>query len=181
MRSMMSIERCAIALGVTALAALCLVACGRKEETPKRSTMEEAAQALPPEQQLTVEHDANGEVRYKGQTLTGEKYVGQMGGHVTIPASFPADFPLYPGGVPFAAMEIDDGTTILTLDAPDRAPEVYGFYEDHLPASGWRIDSELNVGGKRVLTAIKGKLKAEIQIEGTEKGARILFQLNPVS
>jgi hypothetical protein len=177
---MISIERCAIALGVTALAALCLAACGRKEETPKPSSMEEAMAGLPPEQRPKIERGENGAIRYEGQTEKGETYVAQMGGKVSMPASFPADLPLYPGAVPYSAMETSGGNTIIGLDTPDGAPEIYGFYEDRLPASGWKIDSELNVGGKRVLTAIKGKLKAVIQIEGTDKGTRIAFMLSPV-
>ena len=140
---MISIQRCAIALGAIGLTALCISACGRKEEAPKRSAVGEATEALPPEQQAKVVRGANGEIRYEGQTLTGEKYVAQMGGHVTMPASLPADFPLYPGAVPFSAMEIGGGTTIVGLDTQDKAPDVYSFYEDRLPASDWRIDSEL--------------------------------------
>ena len=78
-------------------------------------------------------------------------------------------------------METGGGTTILSLDTDKQAREVYGFYKMKLPPSGWTIENELNVGGQRVLTAIKDGRKAVIQIERTEKGARISFLLDPVT
>ena len=178
---MISIQRWAIAVGAIGLTALCFAACGGKEEAPEQSAMEKALDALPPEQRPKIEHGESGEIRYEGQTESGEKFVAQMGGNVTLPANFPEDVPLYPDAVPFSAMETGGGTTLLSLDTDKPAPKVYEFYKEKLPASGWKIDNELNVGGQRVLTAIKGDRKAVVQIESTEKGARIGFLLSPVS
>ena len=178
---MISIQRWAIAVGAIGLTALCFAACGGKEETPEQSALEKARGALPPEHQPKVVRDESGEIRYEGTTELGEKYVAQLGGNVTLPANFPKDLPLYPDAVPFAAMETGGGTTILSLDSDKQAPEVYAFYKEKLPASGWTIESELNVGGQRVLTAIKGDRKAVVQIESTEKGTRIAFLLSPTT
>jgi len=176
---MISIQRRVIAAGAIGLAALFVGACGGEKETPNRSSLEKALDALPPEERPKIERGESGEIRYEGQTQSGERYVAQLGGHVTMPASFPADLPLYPGAVPFSAMETGGGTTIVSLDSEDQAPQVAGFYEDRLPASGWKIEDDLSLGGKRVLTASKGDLKVVVQIEGIEKGSRIAFLLSP--
>ena len=178
---MISIQRWAIALGAAALTALCFGACGGKEDAPDQAAMDKALDALPPEQRPKIVKSESGEIRYEGQTGAGEKYVAQLGGDVTLPANFPKDLPLYPDAVPFAAMETGGGTTIVSLDSDKRAPEVYRFYKEQLPASGWKIENEVNLGGQRVLTTIKGDRKAVVQIESTEKGARIGFMLGPVS
>ena len=184
---MISIQRWAIAAGAVGLTVL-LAACGGKEEVPgnadeapSKAALEKARSELPPEQQPKIERGESGEIRYEGQTESGEKFAAQLGGDVTLPANFPKDLPLYPDAVPFAAMETGGGTTIVSLDSDKRAPEVYRFYKEQLPASGWKIENEVNVGGQRVLTTIKGDRKAVVQIESTEKGARIGFMLGPVS
>ena len=177
---MISIQRWAIAVGAIGLTALCFAACGGKEEPPEQSALEKALDALPPEQQPKIERGESGEIRYEGKTPAGEAFVAQLGGNVTLPEDFPGDLPLYPDAVPFAAMETGGGTTIVSVDSDKQAPEVYEFYKEKLPASDWTIESELNVGGQRVLTAIKGDRKAVVQIERTEKGARIAFMLSPV-
>jgi hypothetical protein len=179
--SMISIQRWAIALGATGLTALCFGACGGEEDASEQSALDKALSALPPEQRPKIERGESGEIRYEGQTQSGEKYVAQLGGNVTLPANFPGDLPLYPDAVPFSAMETGGGTTIVSLDSDKQAPEVYGFYKEQLPASGWAIENELNVGGQRVLTAVKGDRKVVVQIESTKKGARIGYQLGPVS
>lgn len=176
---MISIQRRAMAAAAIGLAALLLAACGGREEEPKQSAVDKALAALPPEQRPKIEQREDGAIRYEGQTQAGEKFVAQLGGHVTMPPSFPSDLPLYPGAVPFSAMETGSGTTIVGLDSADQAPQVYGFYEDRLPASGWTIENELNLLDKRVLTATKGDVKAVIQIESVAKGARIAFTLSP--
>ena len=176
---MISIQRWAIAVGAIVFIALCFGACGGEKDAPEKSALDKALSALPPEQRPKIERGEKGEIRYEGQTQAGEKYVAQLGGNVTLPSNFPEDIPLYPDAVPFSAMETGGGTTILSLDSDEQAPEVYGFYKEQLPASGWTIENELNVGGQRVLTAIKGDRKAVIQIESTDKGTRIGFLLSP--
>ena len=178
---MISIQHWAITLGAAALTTLCFGGCGDTEDAPDQAALDKALEALPQEQRPTVEHSESGEIRYEGQTGSGEKYVAQLGGNVMLPANFPEDLPLYPDAVPFAAMETGGGTTIVSLDSDKQAPEVYRFYKEQLPASGWKIENEVNVGGQRVLTTIKGDRKAVVQIESTEKGARIGFVLGPVS
>jgi hypothetical protein len=176
---MMSIQRWAISLIAIAFIAPCFGACGGKEDA--QTAVDKALSALPPEQRPKVERGESGEIRYEGQTRTGEKYVAQLGGKVAVPSNFPDDLPLYPDAVPFSAMETGGGTAILSLDTDKQAPVVYGFYKEQLPASGWEIESELNVGGQRVLTATKGDRKAVIQIESTTRGARIGFLLGPMT
>ena len=173
---MISIQRWAIAASVTALTALCLAACGGKEE---ESALEKARSALPPAQDPKIVEGESGEIRYEGQTESGEEFKAQIGGDVTLPASFPEDLPTYPNSVPFSAMETGGGTTFLSLDSDEQPPAVYEFYKEKLPASGWRIESELNVAGQRVLTVIKGDREAVVQIESTETGTRVAFMLGP--
>ena len=88
---------------------------------------------------------------------------------------------MYPNAVPFSAMETGDGTAIVSLDSKAAPVTVYEFYKEQLPASGWTLDSELNVGGGRILTALKGDQKAVIHIEATEEGTRIGFVLSPAT
>jgi hypothetical protein len=176
---MISIQRWAIAAGITALTALCLAACDGKEEAPAESALEKARSALPPPQDPKTVEGESGEIRYEGRTESGEDFRAQIGGDVTLPPSFPEDLPMYPNSVPFSAMETGGGTTFLSLDSDAQPPVVYEFYKEKLPASDWEIESELNVAGRRVLTVIKGDRKAVVQIESTEKGTRVAFMLGP--
>lgn len=175
---MISIQRWAIAAGATVLTALCLVACDDKEDAPAESALEKARPALPPAQRPEIVPGEKGEIRYEGQTQSGDEFKAQIGGEVTLPATFPEDFPLYPNAVPFSAMETGGGSTFVSLDSDAQPPDVYRFYKEKLPASGWTIESELNVAGQRVLTVTKGDLEVLVQIEGTETGARIAFVLD---
>jgi hypothetical protein len=174
---MISIQRWAIAIGAIGLTALCFAACGGREETPEQSAREKALDALPPEQRPEIERGESGEIRYEGETETGEKFMAQLGGAVTFPPNFPGDIPLFPDAVPFSALESDDGFTIVGWNSDKQAPEVYEFYKEQLSASGWTIEQDLNVGGQRVLTVVKGERKAVLDIESTEKGARFGFVL----
>jgi hypothetical protein len=178
---MISIQRWAIAAGAIGFTALCFGACGGKEDAPEQSALDKARSALPPEQRSNIEVGESGEIRYDGQTESGEEFTAQIGGEVTLPGIFPEDLPLYPNAVPFSAMETGGGSAFVNLDSASRAPDVYEFYKEKLPASGWTIENEVNLGGQRVLTAVKGDRKAVVQIESTEKGARIGFMLGPVS
>jgi hypothetical protein len=78
-------------------------------------------------------------------------------------------------------METGAGTAIVSVDSKEPPVTIYEFYKKQLPASGWALDSELNVGGSRILTGIKGNRKAVIHIESTEDGTRISFALSPAT
>ena len=184
---MISIQRWAIAAGAIGLT-VSLAACGGKEEAPEgaeeatsKAALAKALSELPPEQRPKIERGESGEIRYEGQTESGEKFMAQLGGEVILPATFPKDLPLYPNAVPFSAMETGGGASFLSLNSDAQAPDVYKFYKEKLPASGWTIENEVNLGGQRVLTAVKGDRKAVVNIESTTKGARIGFMLGPVS
>jgi hypothetical protein len=182
---MISIRRWAPAAGVTVLAAFFLFACGGQEEPPEGAAtqpgMENARTAPPPPkpQPTVTPGEAGDEVRYSGETASGETYAAQLGGDVELPANFPEDLPLYPNSVPFAAMETGGGTAIVALDANAKAPEVYEYYKQNLPSSGWIIENEMNIGAARMLTTVKGDRKAVLQIESTEKGARVSVSVAP--
>jgi hypothetical protein len=175
---MISKKRWAIVTGVTALAALGLGACGGKEEAPVESALEKARSALPPAQDSKIVEGESGEIRYEGRTQAGEEFKAQIGGDITVPASFPGDLPMYPNSVPFSALETGSGSTFLSVDSDAQPPQVYEFYKEKLPASDWKIENELNVAGRRVLTVVKGDRKAVVQIESTEQGTRVAFMLD---
>jgi hypothetical protein len=181
---MVSIHRWAIAAGITGFATCLLTACGGQEESSKdaarQRAVERARAALTPEPPLEIERGEKGEIRYSGETRAGESFEAQLGGDVVLPKSFPQDIPVYPNAVPFSAMEIGGGTSIVSLDSDAKPSEVYEFYKEKLAASGWKLENELTVGGGRVLTAVKGDRKAVLNIEGTEDGTRFGFMLGPV-
>lgn len=172
---MISIQRWAVAMGAIVLTALCFAACGGKEETPAQSAREKALDAIPPEQRPQIETGEEGGIRYEGKTEEGEKFLAQLGGAVTLPKSFPKDIPLFPDSVLSSSLDSDDGPIIVGADSDKQPPEIYAFYKEQLPAAGWRIENDVNVGGQRVLSAVKGDRKAVIDIEGTETGARFGF------
>ena len=184
---MTSFERWAITAVVTCLATCLVAGCGGQEEPAdsaagaEKLPMDRALEQLPPGEVPVIERDEDGAIRYSGKTEAGESFNAQIGGNVAIPDAFPDDLPLYPNAVPFSAMETGAGTAIVSVDSQATPVTVYEFYKEQLPASGWAVDSELNVGGGRIITGIKGDRKAVIHIESTENGTRIGFALGPVS
>jgi len=183
---MTSLERWAITAVVTCMATCLLAACGGQEE-PTESTLaektplEKAMEQLPPDQMPVIERGEDGAIRNSGKTETGEFFKAQLGGDVAMPETFPDDLPVYPNAVPFSAMETGGGTAIVSLESEAAPVAIYEFYKEQLPASGWTLEGELNIGEDRVLSGIKAGRKVVIHIEVTEDGTRIGFVLSPVS
>ena len=175
---MVSIQRRAIATGVTVLAAFFLVACGG-DETPPKEAVTRKGPAPPPDPRPQIERGEDGEIRYAGETNTGESFRAQLGGDVELPEVFPKDIPIFPNAVLFSAMETGGGTAMVSLDSEAQPAAIYEFYKQKLEGAAWRIENELNVGGGRVLTALKGDRKVVLNIERTEKGSRFGFMVGP--
>lgn len=182
---MFSIHRWAIATAAMGFAACLVAGCGGKEESPKAATAPAAApapkKAIVPEKRPQIVRGDEGEIRYSGETESGESFEAQLGGKVTLPKSFPEDIPVYPNSVPFSSMETGGGTAIVSLDVEAKPSDVYSFYKEKLAAAGWKLQNELNIGGGRAVTAIKGDRKAVLNVESTEKGTRFGFMFGPAS
>lgn len=190
---MISLRRSTIAAGLAWIAVLLLTACGGGDEpaketaadTAKRdeldSAMERAMADIPPDQRPTIEQGEDGAFRYSGKTESGESFDAQLGGEVTLPESFPDDLPIYPESVPFSAMETGGGTAMVTVNSEDSEEAIYAYYQEKLPAAGWQIENEVNVGGGRVLNATKGDQRAVVHIQNVDDGTRVGFMVGPQS
>jgi hypothetical protein len=175
---MVSIQHWAITAGVAVLAAFFLVACGG-EETPPKETATRKGPAPPPDPRPQIERGEDGEIRYTGETSTGESFRAQLGGDVELPEVFPKDIPIFPNAVLFSAMETGGGTAIVSLDSETPPPAIYDFYKQKLEGAGWRIENDVNLGGGQVLTVIQGDRKVVLNIEPTETGSRFGFMVGP--
>jgi hypothetical protein len=176
---MVSIQRRAIVAGVSILAAFFLVACGGGEEPPPKQAVTRKGPETPPDPRPRIERGDDGEIRYSGETNTGESFKAQLGGEVELPAAFPKDIPIFPDAVLFSAMETGGGTAIVSLDSEAQPPAIYDFYKQKLEGAAWRIENEAKLGGGRVVTATKGDRKVVLNIERTEKGSRFGFMVGP--
>ena len=190
---MTSFRSSTIAAGLTWIAALLLTACGGGDEPAKEAAADAAAQDeldavmeramadVPPDQRPTIEQGEDGAFRYSGKTESGEAFDAQLGGDVTLPESFPDEIPMYPDSVPFSAMETGGGTAMVTVNSDDSEANIYEYYKEKLPAAGWQIDNEVNVGGGRILNATKGDQRAVVHIQDVDDGTRVGFMVGPQS
>jgi len=190
---MISLRRSTIVVFLAWIAALLLTACGGGDEASKTSApgtapsgdldtaMEKAMADVPSGQRSSVERGDEGEIRYSGKTDTGESFKAQLGGAVSVPEGFPDDMPLYPKGVPFSVMETGGGISMVTVNSEDSESSVYEYYKNKLPNAGWQIDSEVNVGGGRVVNASKGDSRAVVHIQKMDDGARVSIMVSPQS
>jgi len=185
---MLLLRRSTIWAGLASIAALLLAACGGGDEPAKEAprgdldaAMEKAMADIPLDQRPTIEHGEDGAFRYSGKTESGENFDAQLGGDVTLPESFPKEIPIYPESVAFSAMETGGGTAMVTVNSDDSEMTIYEYYQEKLPAAGWQIDNEVNVGGGRILNATKGDQRAVIHIQDIGDGTRVGFMVGPQS
>lgn len=190
---MIPLRRSTIVTGVTWIAVLFLTACGGGDESATESSMgsseqdklnaamERAMADVPPDQRPTIEQGEDGAFRYSGKTESGEEFNAQLGGDITVPESFPKEIPMYPDSVAFSAMETGDGTAMVTINSEDTEASIYSYYQEKLPAAGWEIENEVNVGGGRVLNATKGDQRAVVHIQSVDDGTRVGFMVGPQS
>jgi len=171
---MISIQRWATTTIAVGFALISVTACGSREDADGSA----APASAPIAATAPAAAIESPEIRYSGETADGTSFTAQLGGEVTLPDNLPDNLPLYPNGVPYSAMQAAD-TALVTLDSEDQPAEIYDFYSRELPASGWTIQSELNLGAQRVVTAVDGKRKVVLQIEQTERGARVAIAVSP--
>ena len=171
---MISNRRLARAALATGFAWLCITACGGSDDSARSAAPATAGAAPSPAPEL----EKGKPIRYSGETPEGTTFTAQLGGDVTLPANLPDTLPLYPNGVPYSALEADD-TALITIDSEDDPAEIYEFYLRKLPVSGWTIQNELNLGAQRIVTAVNGDRKVVLQIDRTERGARIAIAVSP--
>jgi len=174
---MMSIQRASIACLTLGLLVLCTSSCGGKEEPAATREKPEAQSTSQKEKAPEAAKSATGEqgeIRYSGETTDGNAFTAQIGGEVALPSSLPSDLPLYPNAVPYAALEVNETATV-SFESWDPASDVYKFYSQKLPESGWNIDNEVDMGARKVISASKGGQEAELTIETTDDGSRISF------
>jgi hypothetical protein len=110
----------------------------------------------------------------------GEKGIqAEIGEQVKLPADFPRDVPVYPGAVAQAAFARSAEGMLVSFRSSDSKEEVFEFYASELESSGWEIEGEMEVGGQRMLTAVKQDRQAVLTIMGDETGVGVTIALAP--
>jgi len=176
------------AIAVLTGIAFALAACGGDEKEVKPPAQAEGTKAKKtsptssgsaPTPQPSPPPAARDEIRYAGETESGDAFEAQFGGEVTLPRSFGADLPAYPGSTPTSAMETGGGTAMAALDSDASLDEILGFYREKLTDGGWSIGGDNEVGRGRILTATKGDRQVIINAETTDAGSRITLSISP--
>lgn len=180
---MTKIERWALAALVTGIA-LTLSACGGEEPegpTPAEVEATQKASSTPPQPPTKpiVEPDEKGEIRYSGNTQTGESFTAQIGGDVELPSAFGADVPTFPGSTATSAMETGGGTAIAALDTEADRDDVVDFYRDQLGSQGWSIVDENELGRGTFVTATKDGRRILVNVESRDQGSRVTLSIAP--
>jgi hypothetical protein len=103
---------------------------------------------------------------FKLETEGGRGFQAELGERVKLPADFPRDIPVYPGATPQMAIARPREGMVLNLRSQDSRQEVYEFYASELASEGWEIGTEMDLGGQRMLTAVKGERRALLTIAG---------------
>jgi hypothetical protein len=87
-----------------------------------------------------------------------------------IPADWPQDVPLVKDAKPVMALKNADGPQLTVMTA-ETTPSIVAFYENQLPANGWKIATKRAAGGDARLTADKGKQSAVLSVldRGSER------------
>jgi hypothetical protein len=152
--------------------AITIAACGGDDEAPKPAT-----RPSKPEPPLTVESSGEGEIRYSGETESGDEFKAQIGGDVSLPVDFGSDLPAYPGAVTQSAIETTGGTAIAALESDASADDIIDFYRDHLGGNGWSIESVDDLGRGTLLTATKGEHRVMVNAESMDQGARFTLSV----
>jgi hypothetical protein len=186
---MTSIRHWALVAGFTCGAAFWLIACGGDDETAAPdakesaearldSLREKALSELGPEHRAHFEDTENGEIRYSGQTESGEPFIAQMGGEIDVPEGFFDEVPLYPESVPISMMDVGEGMAMVTVETADVSQDVYEYYKAQLQDSGWVVENDITVFGGRILRAIRNGRRATLHIQEAEAGTRVGFILS---
>jgi hypothetical protein len=159
--------------------ALAVAACGGDDDTkaPEVEKEKPSATASKPARPLTVDSSNEGEIRYSGETESGDKFKAQLGGEVSLPADFGSDLPAYPGSVPQSAIETTGGTAIAALESDASVDDIIDFYRDRLSGNGWSIEGVNDLGRSRLLTATKDGRRVMVNADRMDQGTRFSLSL----
>ena len=160
--------------------AFAVVACGGGDDDKKAPELEErkpAASQSEPSPPMTAEPGDNDEIRYSGETESGETFKAQIGGDVSLPTDFGDDLPAYPGAVAQSAMETTGGMAIAALESDASADDIIDFYRGRLSGNGWSIESVNDFGRGRLLAATKDDRRVMVNAEKMDRGTRITLSV----
>jgi hypothetical protein len=159
--------------------AFAVAACGSDDDnmTPKLEERKAAAGQSKPERRLTLEPSGDGEIRYTGETESGDTFKAQIGGDVPLPSDFGSDLPAYPGAMIQSAIETTGGTAVAALESDASADDIIDFYRDRLSSNGWSIESANDLGRGRLLTATKDERQVMVNAEDMDRGARFTLSV----
>lgn len=87
-------------------------------------------------------------------------------GGATVPKSFPADVPRYPGAAVLSSMSQGNAMSMVTFQTGDAADRVYEFYQAKLRDSGWEIENEMTTPQMRMISGKKAERQANVTIGG---------------
>jgi len=149
-------------LGIGAIA----LACGGEERTVETETG-----------RVTVREEGE-QAHVQGETREGTSYEGTFGEDVDVPDDFPDDVPLYPEAKVVGSMQVEESGRLLTLTTGDAPEKVMSFYRGKLESDGWQVESEMNMGGQRMLAAVKDERTVAVQAMEEESGSRVLLTVS---
>lgn len=89
---------------------------------------------------------------------------------VSVPASFPREFPSYPGSSPVEAYTGEEGAALVRYRVDARPGQILGYMKAELEIAGWQIEGVGEEQDEATLLAIKGPLSATVIIQETEGG-----------
>jgi hypothetical protein len=158
--------------------AFAVVACGGDDnDASKPGDQGTAASQSKTDPSLSVEPSEEGEIRYSGETGSGDTFKAQIGGEVSLPVDFGSDLPAYPGAVAQSAIETTGGTAIAALETDGSADDIIDFYRDSLSRNGWSIESVNDLGRGRLLTATKEDRRVMVNAEDIDQGTRFTLSV----
>ena len=85
-----------------------------------------------------------GLVRSAGRVSTAPRISPRPG--ATLPPSFPANIPTYPGATLVDAQQQQSGQLLAIWETDDDPDRVYGFYKTRLNEGQWRVVQAVNIG-----------------------------------
>jgi len=112
------------------------------------------------DEEVKVEGDDNqGQIKIK--TKNGESTI--VYGNNKLADGFPKDIPIYEPAAVQMSQIMDSGKNIMaSLTADDDIEKVVQFYKKALPAAGWKVSGEMNMGGTALLQGEKGEKELNV-------------------
>jgi hypothetical protein len=123
-------------------------------------------------EKVTVNENGGG-VEINATGPDGGKITFSGGKGTALPADFPKDAPLYPGGKVVLSTDTKDGKSVM-LETADAADKVVEFYEKNLKDQGWEAESAIKSAQNTTLIAKKEKRTLAVNIISAEK---VMIQL----